>query len=404
MTLNDWFPHKLCINLERRPDRWKRMQARFRQFGIDPIVRLPAIDSRKIAIPSDWKYLPGTYGCKESHILAVNRARHQRWPSVLILEDDVVFDPELSQNFGRYAMQVPGDWDMLFFGCIHDGEPVRVAENVVRVTKSYSTYAYAIRDRLYDAFIDLNQRSQQPVDDNNLILEQEYRCYCFMPHLAWVDEDYSDAQHRPVNFWWLKESLVLGGVGMERVLNETAVVLVAGPSERGLVVEALGPLIDHYSRSASVGVIEYGAAQQIRPGLLPRNCAYGFVKAAAKFFRRSHLYNEALNLFGAEKFFFVFVNGDFFLKPIDLKANLMMCGKHDAATSFRSFIELNREDSLRAIAGRTGEINTRAYEPKAASAFSGSCILTRPAISVFGEQETRLRLFRSPNLAFRLTL
>src|SRR5713226_781545 len=150
MNFNEFFPDQICINLDRRPDRWEKMRSRFSESGIDRVLRFPAIDGSSVEIPSAWQSFPGAYGCLQSHLAIVENACKKALPSVLIFEDDVVLDPDLDANFARYVKQLPADWDMLFFGAIHGQPLIKVAGNIIRITHSLSTYAYALKQTIYD--------------------------------------------------------------------------------------------------------------------------------------------------------------------------------------------------------------------------------------------------------------
>ena len=186
MGINEAFPHKMCINLDRRPDRWEQMQRKFDRHGIDSVRRFSALDGGALNIPANWTHTPGAYGCLLSHLQVVSDARRRGLPEVLIFEDDVVFDPQLQDKFSACFRQLPRDWHMLYFGALHKDEPVKVADNIVRITMANSTYAYALRDTIFDAFIDLNSKAETVLDDVLFVLQQQFNCYCFMPHLAWV--------------------------------------------------------------------------------------------------------------------------------------------------------------------------------------------------------------------------
>lgn len=77
---------------------------------------------------------------------------------------------------------------------------------------------------MFDGFIELNSKTERELDNNSIVLQQRFRCYCFMPHLAWVETDYSDAQQRLVDHWYLEESLVLFGPHVDRLLSDTTLV------------------------------------------------------------------------------------------------------------------------------------------------------------------------------------
>src|ERR1044071_2722383 len=106
MRLNEFFPHKVCVNLEKRRDRWERMCARFAEHGIEGVERFPALDVRELLPPPTWTASRGAYGCLRSHVAVVERARRENWPSVLIFEDDAVLDPQFGLKFPRFMEQV----------------------------------------------------------------------------------------------------------------------------------------------------------------------------------------------------------------------------------------------------------------------------------------------------------
>ena len=62
MTIDDVFPYKVCINLDRRKDRWERMQERLARHGLAPAERFAAVDGERVAIPPHWIHTKGAYG------------------------------------------------------------------------------------------------------------------------------------------------------------------------------------------------------------------------------------------------------------------------------------------------------------------------------------------------------
>ena len=61
-------------------------------------------------LPANWAHTPGAYGCLLSHLHVVREARRLGMASVLIFEDDVVFDDDLERKFnachGRIAARL----------------------------------------------------------------------------------------------------------------------------------------------------------------------------------------------------------------------------------------------------------------------------------------------------------
>ena len=192
-TLDEVFPYKVCINLDRRPDRWDTMRETFARFGIRAVERLAAVDGRDIHLPERLSHLrPVDYACTLSHLLAVKQARRMNAPSVLIFEDDCLFDPDFVAKFPGHMRQVPADWDILFLGGYHFAPPVPVSENIVRAVATLTAHAYAVRQTIYADFIELNENPPAIIDRNNTILQQKFNCYCCEPNLVGQLAGYSD--------------------------------------------------------------------------------------------------------------------------------------------------------------------------------------------------------------------
>ena len=129
--VNEVFPHKVCINLDRDRDSWERLQAALTRHDILVVRRVSAVDGSRLELPATWRHSAGAYGCLLSHLQVVRDARKRGLPSLLILEDDVAFDPSFSEKFPVFVRGLPADWDMVFLGALHRDDPDPVAENVV---------------------------------------------------------------------------------------------------------------------------------------------------------------------------------------------------------------------------------------------------------------------------------
>lgn len=318
------------------------MQQAFAEPEIHDVRRVSAVDGNAVPLPSTWIHTPGAYGCLLSHVQVVRDARAAGASSVLIFEDDAVFDPQFKNKFPAFVAEVPADWDMLYFGALHKDEPVRVSEHIGRITKANSTFAYAIRNTVFDAFIDLNSRAEHVLDMNSYRLQERFNCYCFMPNLAWVESEYSDVQNRLENHWYLEKSLVLFGSHVDRVLSKTAII-----------ISEASPLVDYYR--------EYFAPLAVVGE------------------------NTDLN-----KEYLVMVD-NIYVEAMDIRANLLMCQEYDAATGFSKIIDLTPEQSNHLI--RTGITRGIDVSNNPFSKNDKCHFLTRRPIQ---------RIFHSPNHALRL--
>jgi glycosyl transferase, family 25 len=364
MLLNQLFPHKICINLDRRPDRWQRMQTEFARHGIEGVCRFPAVDGSVVQLPANWNHTAGAYGCLLSHVAVVQEARQLGQKSVLIFEDDTVFDPEFESKFVSFVEQVPSDWDMLYFGALHKDQPSKIRDHVSRITNANSTFAYALKHTVYDAFIELNTHVENVLDVNAYTLQERFNCYCFMPNLAWVQIEYSDVQNRLERHWYLEKSLVLFGSHVDRLLSRTAIVLAqTDPGTKNL--EFLERYYNEY----------FGSLAEI---VVSRSFRTGIEKAdkSRRYFLLSH--------------------DDLYIETLDLRANLLMCEEYDGATGFSEVIDLTPEQAqLLRRTGITRGIDVSKIKP--ANDVRSQCrFIKREAL---GRES---HLFQSPNHVLRL--
>jgi GR25 family glycosyltransferase involved in LPS biosynthesis len=183
--LHDYFPYRVCINLDRRPERWSRMQELFLQHQVNPVERFAAIDGLKLNVPVHSQISKGGYGCLLSHVEIVKRARERQLPTVLIFEDDCCFDPDFNNKFSYYIRQLPSDWDMFLLGGMHIEEPNMVTTGIARLKSTCLSHAYALNHSIYDAFIELCEPAQEPIDMYTLMLQEKFNCYGMVPDLVW---------------------------------------------------------------------------------------------------------------------------------------------------------------------------------------------------------------------------
>jgi GR25 family glycosyltransferase involved in LPS biosynthesis len=423
--LNQVFPYKVCINLDRRAERWKLMLAKFAHHDIQNVLRFAALDGERTVVPPHWSDTPGAYGCLLSHLEVVREARKLGKFSVLIFEDDAAFDPHLQDSFSTYFRQVPSDWDMLHFGAMHMDAPIEVSENVLRTHSANSTFAYALKHTIFDSFIELNSKALSAVDLNNRVLQKKHACYCFMPHLAWVEDVYSDAQERQKYHWYLKESLVIHGSGMNSVLNQTSVIIAySNPTRNSAITQNLIFLSRFYSErlGISVVIVEQDAVSTINAGDLPPGCQHVLVQKSGPF-NKAHCFNFGMERAHPDHTLLIFSDSDIFVEEWDIRGQLKMAQKYDCTTGFGNLIELTSNATLNLQRNQpmllTPWFNANDYSRSQKNhLFSQLCVFDRRSIEAAGGWEERpehgaslslsfntgrqLRVFEAPNDALRL--
>lgn len=160
---NTEFPiHALVINLPRSTERLAKFQASNNFNGTTEVIE--AVDGSLLTpkVPS-MKF--GDAGCLLSHKKALEFARDNGWSMALILEDDVIFPVDFNERLRQCMSELPENWD-LFWGGGKDNTPsIPYSPNLKRLTGSWGTFCYVIRNTVYQKFIDIFAEEFQSSDE-----------------------------------------------------------------------------------------------------------------------------------------------------------------------------------------------------------------------------------------------
>ena len=308
---------------------------------------------------------------------------------------------------------------MVLFGGLHGEPPRRISHNVVRVSYSLSTYAYAMKHTIYEGFIDVNRQALKVLDENTRSLQNRFNCYCFMPHLAWVEEDYSDVSEERTSHWWLRESLVIFGSDVDQLLDKSvAVVSYCHTDEAGF--RNLKFILEYLSEklpSVALLIVERGETPLLDRKQLPRSCTLEFLKDPSCG-KRSAAFDLGYHKFEGSKDFFLFLDSDVFLTREDVIANLLRCREYDFASSFSELCALNEDDTLKLRMNDTRwDYQSNYPRRKKTDICESACVFTKRGLRLIGgwggrddrdgsltsnRVRQRLRVFESPNPARRL--
>jgi GR25 family glycosyltransferase involved in LPS biosynthesis len=207
--LNKLFDKIYCINLNKRTDRWQEMLVQFKRYNID-VERFPAIEGNKFGWHNE-KYTAGkavafngACGCIASHLAIYKLAKQNGYKSILIIEDDCDFENDLNNVFNFRYKQVPADWDLLYFGGVHETmngqfKPEPLGKHVMIGKRIITTTCYAAKNTVYDLMINTLERDlpfPYTAIDGYLASEIQPKCktYAFHPPIAWQRASHSDIQ------------------------------------------------------------------------------------------------------------------------------------------------------------------------------------------------------------------
>jgi GR25 family glycosyltransferase involved in LPS biosynthesis len=200
MSFSDYFDKALCINLDRRTDRWEESLKEFNKIGIDNVKRISAIDGKTITYQKPYTSLAET-ACIMSHIKALTYAKSKKMSSVFIDEDDIQFADDFNEKFKEIEYRIPSDWQLLYL-CINpdSGEYTRIYDNIYKIKGCYSAHAILYKHEVFDKAIEFLDNNRFPADVSLGLLQGFTNAYSIYPHLAYQRKDFSDIQNMNVDY------------------------------------------------------------------------------------------------------------------------------------------------------------------------------------------------------------
>lgn len=204
MSVNTFFEHIYCINLDRRPDRWERCQTEFAKFGIEGVERFSATDGQlHTAAP---RLARGAYGVLDTHRRILSNAMQNGYSNILILEDDVAFNDNFNEYFEEIESQVPDDWDILYLGSnIQNWQPRPVTKNIHIAFGVLALHSVGIAGKAYSNILrSLDELT--PVDVQYARLAMWLKMYNVIPRMTYQQPGWSDIEQMHVDYnWFLRD-------------------------------------------------------------------------------------------------------------------------------------------------------------------------------------------------------
>lgn len=179
----NYFDKIYCISLRERRDRQREAKAQFEKIGLSEQAEFVLVEKH----PADCEQ-----GIYESHMLCMEKGIRAGAHSILIFEDDIVFDrfsPETLRNCVCF-MKENTDWHMLFFGCMVKGSRKTAYPSVQQIRYRSLTHAYVIRREFAEKLLE-NPWNGIPYDDFLRDLEDRHM-YAAFPCFAFQSDSPSD--------------------------------------------------------------------------------------------------------------------------------------------------------------------------------------------------------------------
>lgn len=180
----------ICINLDKRQDRWYEVQSECNNWGA-AIHRFAA--------------LTGSNGMHGLHLSNQAIFRLYAGKQLLVLEDDVVFNRPITALQNAYS-DLPGDWDMLYLGGNPNRPQSRYSTWLYRANGILTTHAILYSAKMTQWLAD-NMEVPDVVDRQNTIdvwfakeIQPKFNCFIAYPQIAGQRFGYSDICGMDINY------------------------------------------------------------------------------------------------------------------------------------------------------------------------------------------------------------
>lgn len=188
-TAFDAFERIVCINLPRRPERWRQACAEFERLGIrDRVERVPALEHAEPAV-----------GCAHSHAAAIDAARADGLRNLLVFEDDVWFlEPDAAPAILGSALkdlEAFPDWQLLYLGGRLRQQAIGVGKHLWR-SRLWSSHAYAVNGGAFDVVLEGYLKTATPRPPLDVWYCDNLNAFCVAPMLAGQHPGVSDIEGR----------------------------------------------------------------------------------------------------------------------------------------------------------------------------------------------------------------
>ncbi|MBT4519758.1 MAG: hypothetical protein HOC23_07115 [Halieaceae bacterium] len=189
-NLNGYFDEIYCTNLDSRPDRWLRVNARFQEQGVQA-RRFSAADgdSEELvreydmirvrlaeAAKSEPKYLKNScaLGCLISGMRIIEDAKRKGHQRILLFDDDVLFH----RNFDELLSNMNGlpPWKLLYLGCSqHQWDGIQLSDtHLYGARHTHGTFAVGIDASVFDEVLSLYSGREQNCDVYLMEIQDRY--------------------------------------------------------------------------------------------------------------------------------------------------------------------------------------------------------------------------------------
>jgi inositol phosphorylceramide mannosyltransferase catalytic subunit len=187
------------INRNGRKDRLEESSGQLDREGL-PWERVAAVEASRVRHARGYSQ-PGYYAQSVRVRLLLRRALRERWPAVFFYEDDVMLANDTLDRLK--GMELPGDWDFFYLGCVHVVPALAETRGLVRCARATTAHAFGVNRKAMRRLLRalspgprLAPRHLVAIDQVLARLHGECKAYTCFPNLAWQRASWSDLEGR----------------------------------------------------------------------------------------------------------------------------------------------------------------------------------------------------------------
>jgi len=195
--------HVVYINLDHRTDRKEEVEKEL--ASIDVLTLATRFNAIKA------KY--GRIGCTLSHLKCLETAKANKFPHLMLVEDDIQFlKPSIfTEQLDRFLASGV-EWDMILLAGNNMPPYTRVNDSAIKVTQCQTTTGYIVNGHYYDTLIsnireglvnlmwNPHEHFYYAIDKYWLSLQNKDNWFLITPLTVTQRESYSDIEQRTTNY------------------------------------------------------------------------------------------------------------------------------------------------------------------------------------------------------------
>lgn len=222
--LNNYFPHILLINLNKRCDRLLRMRKLLKKYDIEYEI-VTAVDDQDYLVKEDFNRIIGITKLKNikeysyllTYIKALRYAKNKGYPSVLILEDDLYFHKKFKSILNNLN-NIPQKWDIIYLGAFQNQDSIlfnTINSNWYTAKQTNGSFANVISCSIYESLLKRLEKRMTTVDTELIKIQEGNNSYVIYPNLIISETDdnyycnYEELTKSTKKYNWILDNYIL---------------------------------------------------------------------------------------------------------------------------------------------------------------------------------------------------